>query len=185
MSEPRILVIYTHPYPRRSRVNQALRNAIAGFGYVTIHDLYETYPDFYIDVAAEQARLLAHQLIVFQHPLYWYSVPALLKEWFDVVLERGWAYGEGGRALAGKHWLQVISTGGAEESYRPEGRHRFPLLELLRPFEAMAHLCGMIWHAPLVTHADESLSNERLTQQARTYCRLLASLAQQLPAPLS
>ena len=60
---------------------------------VRLHDLYEAYPDFLIDVEAEQALLLEHDVIVFQHPVYWYSSPAILKEWQDLVLEHGFAYG--------------------------------------------------------------------------------------------
>src|SRR5688572_10508134 len=88
-----VLVLYCHPMPHRSRVNRALLDAIRGVAGVTVHDLYETYPDFALDIAWEQLLLARHRVVVFQHPFYWYSTPALLKEWQDQVLTFGWAYG--------------------------------------------------------------------------------------------
>ena len=84
---------------------------------MTVHDLYEAYPDLDIDVAREKALLLAHDVIVWQHPFFWYSTPAILKEWQDLVLEFGWAYGPGGTALRGKLFVSAITTGGREAAY--------------------------------------------------------------------
>ena len=100
-----ILVVYAHPYPTRSRAGRALLQAIGDLPDVTVRSLYDLYPDFDIDVTAEQEALARAQLIVWLHPFYWYSVPGLMKHWFDKVLEQGWAYGEGGTALAGKRCL--------------------------------------------------------------------------------
>ena len=137
-----ILVIFAHPNRSQSRVNQAMRAAIEDLPQVTVVDLYEEYPDFLIDVKREQARLVEHQLLVFQHPFYWYSCPPLLKEWLDVVLEQGFAYGDGGTALKGLDFMQVISTGAPAEAYQPHAYHQFTITDLLRPFEATALLCG-------------------------------------------
>src|SRR5687768_12986761 len=109
MPQP-ILVLQAHPYPDRSRANRALERAIEGIPGVDIRSLYDLYPDFSIDVAAEQSALLACSVVVWQHPLSWYTVPALLKLWFEKVLTTGWAYGEGGRAIAGKRCLWVVTT---------------------------------------------------------------------------
>ena len=83
----RVLILYAHPMPRKSRANRALAEAVRGLEGVTFHDLYEAYPDFFIDVAREKALLVEHDVIVLQHPFYWYSAPALVKEWLDLVLE--------------------------------------------------------------------------------------------------
>lgn len=112
---PKILVIYAHPDPQASLANAEMIRAIAGLPHVTIHDLYGAYPDFFIDVAREQALIAQHEIVVFQHPLYMYSCPALLKEWIDVVLGKGYAHGDG-NALQGKYWRSVITTGGAAEA---------------------------------------------------------------------
>ena len=64
----RVLVLFAHPVLERSRVNRRLVDAIRDLDGVTIRDLYEDYPTLCIDVAREQADLLAHDVIVFQHP---------------------------------------------------------------------------------------------------------------------
>ena len=114
-----ILIIYAHPYPQRSRAGRVLLGAVRDLPDIEVHSLYELYPDFDIDVDAEQAALKRADLVVWMHPIYWYSVPAMLKHWFDVVLLRGWAYGEGGDALQGKHCLWVTTTGGMRASNVP------------------------------------------------------------------
>ena len=65
-------------------------------------DMYGRYPDFQIDVEHEQSALLAHDRVIFQFPMYWYSVPPLLKKWLDDVLTYGFAYGSSGDKLAGR-----------------------------------------------------------------------------------
>ena len=149
----RVLVIFAHPVLERSRVNSRLLAAIAGLEGVTVHDVYEHYPTFHIDVAREQALLLSHDVIVFQHPFYWYSTPALLKEWQDLVLEHGWAYGAGGTSLRGKVTFNALTTGGPETAYRVGGYNRFTVRQLLAPWEQTAHLCGMRYLPPFVVHA--------------------------------
>lgn len=77
---------------------------------VEIRSLYQLYPDFNIDIAAEQEALSRADLIVWQHPMQWYSIPPLLKLWIDKVFSHGWAYGHGGTALHGKHLLWAVTT---------------------------------------------------------------------------
>jgi putative NADPH-quinone reductase len=102
-SDPhRVLILFAHPALERSRVNRVLIRDLDQLDGVTFHDLYEAYPDFDVDVAREQALLLEHDTIVLQHPFYWYSTPALIKQWEDLVLQHGWAYGHEGNALRGK-----------------------------------------------------------------------------------
>ncbi len=149
----KVLVLFAHPVLERSRVNRKLLDTIRGIDSVTIHDLYEVYPTLAIDVQREQELLLAHDAIVFQHPFYWYSAPAILKEWQDLVLEHGWAYGAGGTHLRGKITFNVISTGGPEHAYKKDGYNRFTMRELLAPWDQTAHLCGMRFLAPFVVHA--------------------------------
>ena len=115
---------------------------------MTFADLYADYPDFQIDIDREQARLLEHDVIVFMHPLYWYSTPAILKEWQDLVLEHGFAYWAGGAALHGKIFLDALTAGGAEAAYCAEGYNYFSIRELLHPLEQTAALCGMLYLPP-------------------------------------
>ncbi len=173
----RVLVLFAHPVLERSRVNRRLVDAIRGLANVTIHDLYEAYPTMAIEVAREQELLLSHDVFVFQHPFYWYSSPAILKEWQDLVLEHGWAYGEGGTKLRGKITLNAITTGGPEAAYRKGGYNRFTIRELLAPWDQTAYLCGMRFLAPFAVHAALRVSGDDDVKAARTsYVRLLEAL---------
>ncbi len=172
-----VLLIVAHPAPHVSRVNRALAAAARDVPGVTVHDLYAAYPDFFVDVRAEQDRLLAHSTLLFQHPLYWYSVPALLKEWIDVVLERGWAYGREGTRLAGKRWAHAVTTGGPEDAYDAKGANRFSLDEFLRPLEQTARLCRTRWRAPFRIHGARTLDEERLAAECARYRGWLAGLS--------
>lgn len=174
-----ILVLFAHPNPSQSRVQKALYEAIRDLPGVEIRDLYQLYPQFYIDVSAEQEALVRADLVIFQHPIYWYSCPSLLKEWQDLVLERGFAYGVEGAALRGKDFLQVVSSGGHEDVYHRQGANRFTLHELLRPFEATAWLCGLNYHEPLTVQGINRLSEQDLRQSAEDYRQLLLAYQNQ------
>ena len=171
-----VLVLFAHPALEKSRVNRELIRGLDEMDGVTFHDLYEEYPEFNVDTTREQALLVAHEVILFQHPFYWYSVPALLKEWQDLVLEHGWAYGHEGTALRGKQFLSVITTGGKEEAYCPGGFNRFTCRDLLAPLEQTAHLCGMEFLPPFIVHGTHGMSRSEMRQHARDYHRLLAAL---------
>ncbi|MBD1866537.1 NAD(P)H-dependent oxidoreductase [Cyanobacteria bacterium FACHB-471] len=155
-----ILILFAHPALEKSRINRRLIQAVQELDAVTVHDLYEQYPDFHINVKAEQDLLLAHDIIVFHHPFYWYSSPAILKEWQDLVLEHGFAYGKGGTALRGKKFLSAITTGGGEQAYCRQGYNRFSVRELLVPFEQTAHLCGMEYLPPFVVQGTHQLQEQ-------------------------
>lgn len=172
----RILILFAHPALERSRVNRRLLSAVSDLEGVTVHDLYEAYPDFEIDVPHDQALCARHDLIVLQHPFYWYSVPALLKEWMDLVLEFGWAYGPGGEALIGKEVLSVISTGGREESYCAAGGNRYTLRQFLAPIEQTARLCGMRYLPPLVIHGTHRIGALEIESAAAEYRATLIGL---------
>ena len=148
MTPSRILVIYAHPAPRRSRANKPLARALASLPGVAMHDLYWPYPDFDIDVRIEQAAVEAAELVVFQFPVQWYATPSLLKEWLDVVLEMGWAYGPGGTALRGKHLMVLATTGGRAHAYSQAGTHGYTFDMFLLPLQRTAALCGMQWEPP-------------------------------------
>ena len=172
----RILVLFAHPAFENSRVNRHLAAAVRDLPGVTFHDLYEAYPDFDVDVRREQALLLEHDTLVLQHPFYWYSTPALVKQWEDLVLEHGWAYGTGGHALRGKRWLSAITTGGREQAYQPDGHNRFTMRQLLAPIEQTAHLCGMTFLPPFVVHGTHRLDATQIAAAAGDYRRLVEAL---------
>ncbi|MEJ2755917.1 MAG: NAD(P)H-dependent oxidoreductase, partial [Gammaproteobacteria bacterium] len=99
-----ILILYAHPAQQFSRMNRLLAEVAQRHASVFFNDLYHHYPNFLVDIEREQHLLQTHHTIVFQHPLYWYSTPAILKEWQDIVLQPGFAYGEGGEYLRGKRF---------------------------------------------------------------------------------
>jgi len=172
----RVLVLFAHPALERSRVNRRLVEAVSGLAGVRFHDLYEAYPDFDVDVRREQELLVAHDLIVLQHPMFWYSTPALLKQWQDLVLEHGWAYGTGGTALAGKRVLSALTTGGGEAAYARDGLNRFTIRELLAPIEQTVRLCGMEYLPPFVVHGTHRLDAAGIERAAGEYRALVEAL---------
>lgn len=171
----RILVLLAHPRPSASRITVPLARRAAAVDGVEMVDLYAAYPRLDIDVAREQARLTAADVVIFHHPLYWYSTPAILKEWQDLVLEHGWAYGSGGEALRGKLFFCALSAGGSKGSYGPDGSNGLALRTLLSPLERTAALCGMTYLPPFVLYGALRLG-DRLEAHADAYVRLLAAL---------
>lgn len=171
-SAPAVLVIAAHPQLQRSRVNRAALGAAAQ-ATVRVHDLYARYPDYLIDIASEQAALAEAQLVVWQHPIHWYSAPPLMKLWIDDVLAFGWAYGPGGTALRGKDLWLVASTGGAEDSYRPDSYNRYFFDAFLPPYEQTAALCGMRFLPPLLLHGAHRASPEQIAEHAQLYAQRL------------
>jgi glutathione-regulated potassium-efflux system ancillary protein KefF len=162
-----ICVIYAHPYPTRSRANRVLLQMLPAGPGIQIRSLYDLYPDFDIDVPAEQAALSAADVIVWMHPVFWYSVPGLLKHWFDQVLAHGWAYGEGGSALRGKHCLWVTTTGGDEAAYSPSGMHEQPFANFIPAIQETARFCGMRWETPAIIHGAHLIDDAGLAAHGR------------------
>jgi putative NADPH-quinone reductase len=147
---PKPIVYHAHPGPQHSHANRALAAVARGVEGITVVDLYAEYPRFDIDVDREQARLLDHDVILFQYPMFWYSTPSILKEWLDLVLEHGFAYGTGGDRLRGKTLMLAITAAGPEDAYAPDGYQRYPIRTFLAPLEQTAHLCGMRFGVPYV-----------------------------------
>jgi len=171
-----VLVLFGHPALHKSRVNRVLVAAARDVEGVTVHDLYENYPDLDIDVAAEQRLLLDHDVIVLQHPFFWYSVPAVFKEWMDLVLEHGWAYGSRGTRLRGKVVMSAISTGGGTSAYRPDGLNRYSVREFLRPIEQTMRLCHMHYLPPFLTQGTHRMGAAEIEAHAACYRRVLEAL---------
>jgi|SRR4051812_45091331 glutathione-regulated potassium-efflux system ancillary protein KefG len=173
----RVLLLFAHPALEKSRVHRRLLAAATEVAGVTVHDLYEEYPDQHIEVEAEQRLLLEHDAFVFQHPFYWYSTPAILKQWQDLVLEHGWAYGKGGTALTGKVTFNALSAGGPEHAYRQGGYNEFTVRQLLAPWEATARLCHMRYLPPFVVFGALRFANvEEIAPHVQDYRRLLQAL---------
>lgn len=168
-----IAVYFAHLDIDGSIINKAMCNAVRELPQVNFRDLHELYPDFFINIALEQSILRSAQLIVFQHPIYWYGAPAILKHFLDTVLLRGFAYGPGGTALQGKDFLLAASTGAVREEYQQGGIHHYHFEQLIHPIEQTARFCGMHFMQPLVLHGGHALSSKEIEQHATRYRDML------------
>lgn len=176
MSKNKILILFAHPLFEKSFANKILASHIPDSENITFHDLYETYPELDIDVKHEQELLNRHDIIIWQHPMYWYSCPPLLKQWIDMVLEYGWAYGKQGLALQDKIIFQAITTGATTENYSTEEENVFTIPELLRPFSQTAKVCRMEYLPPFVIHGTHKMDEETCHENGISYARLLKHL---------
>jgi putative NADPH-quinone reductase len=173
----KVLVLFAHPSIGRSEVNKPLFELSQTIPGVTAVDLYAEYPTFRINIDKEQQRLKDHDVVVFMFPLYWYSTPAIFKEWQDLVLEYGFAYGHDGTALHGKSFMCVISAGGKEEAYQTDGYNHFSIRELLQPLEQTANLTGMRYLAPFVLFGSRTAVEEgRVKAHAKQWKQTLQAL---------
>ncbi len=146
-------MILAHPNLKDSVANKHISTEIAAqFNHFEISDIFNQYPDFKIDVEAEQAKLLAADTIIFQFPFFWYNMPAILKQWFDEVFSFNFAYGSKGDKLRGKNFLLSITVGGPEEAYTPIGYNHFAIEELIKPLQQTAYLSQMNYLKPVYTH---------------------------------
>lgn len=172
----KVLILFSHPRFEDSRANSILVKHIPDSEFVTFHDLYENFPDFNIDVNLEKILLSQHDIVIWHHPFYWYSCPPLLKQWIDLVLEFGWAYGPHGDVLHGKIIFNAITSGGNRDVYQSEGYNRFTVQEFLRPFEQTAVLCGMEYLPPFAVQGTHRLSLEQLERAGKNYGKLIQKL---------
>jgi len=173
----RVIVYFAHPGHKHSRANRAMAVTARAIDGITFVDLYSEYPRFNIDIELEQRRLLEHDVIVFQFPMFWYSTPALVKEWEDLVLEHGFAYGAGGDKLAGKRLLLAITAAGPVDAYQPDGYQRHPIRAFLTPLEQTATLCQMKFLPPYVLFSSLSAPTDgSLDTHVANYRTLLESM---------
>jgi glutathione-regulated potassium-efflux system ancillary protein KefG len=178
VAKNKIVILVFHPVLHKSRVNSVLLNAVEGLGGVSFRYMYDLYPDYQIDIKEEQEVLLQHDIIIWQHPLYWYSAPSLLKEWIDLVLEHGFAYGKAGRALEGKTVMSAISSGGRREIYGSDEGVKFSIRDFLAPFEQTVRLCRMRYLPPFVTHGTHLLKMDQIEKAAEDYKRIITGLVE-------
>lgn len=170
----KVLILFAHPAFERSRVNREMVKGLTDIDHITFHDLYHTYPELDIDRDYEQQLVEKHDIIIFHHPFFWNSTPSILKEWQDIVLVHGWAYGSKGNALKEKLFFNVISTGGTKDFYYKHGNYnRFTIRQLLAPLEQTVSLCKMIYTPPYVVHGTHSISNTEIGHHKKQYERYL------------
>ena len=153
MKKRNVLIISGHPKFEESNANRIILEEIQARGEnISVRHLHSLYPDYKIDVDAEQKALVEADIIVFQYPFYWYTVPGLLKAWMDEVFTFNFAYGPEGDKLKGKDFILSFTIGGGEESYHPLGFNHFPIEQFLYPFKQTAFLAGLNFQSPVYTH---------------------------------
>lgn len=165
------LIILAHPHLATSKVNKRWHQELLQYpNQVTIHELYQMYPDWNINVAQEQQLLEAHDHIILQFPFYWYSYPPLLKKWLDDVFSYGWAYGSAGDKLKEKKIGLAMSIGDKQENYRTEGSVTFTVEQLLSPFQAsMQHVGAIALPYFAMFGASFQATEQQIDQSAKDY----------------
>lgn len=172
----KILVLFAHPAFHKSKVNKIMVDGLSNIDGLTFHDLYQEYPELDIDVKREQKLLLEHDVITFMFPLFWYSTPAILKEWQDLVLEHGWAFGSKGNALKDKLFFCSITAGGPERAYQVDNFHNHTLNQLLAPLQQTAALCKMKPLPPFVVYGSHAIEKHEVVAYRQNYLQLLNSI---------
>ncbi|MGN0908323.1 MAG: NAD(P)H-dependent oxidoreductase [Succinivibrio sp.] len=178
----KVLIISGHPALKSgSTANKAVIDAYMKLDpSAKVRDLGALYPDFKIDVKAEQDALVQADVIVFQFPVYWYQVPALMKKWIEDVFAHGFAYGTGGDKLKGRTLLLSCTTGSPEDAYTAHGQNSHPMDYYLNNFEQTAKLCGMKYAKPQIAYGmlyipgvmDEK-AREAVVEKARAHAKAL------------
>lgn len=145
------------------------------------------------DVRAEQDKLRRADALILQFPLWWYSMPAILKGWFDRVYSYGFGYGVGEHSerhwgdrygegtLAGKRALVSVTVGGWEPHYSPRGING-PIDDLLFPINhGLLHYPGFEVLPPFVTYRGDRVEPERFEQARADLLRRLDGLWRDAP----
>lgn len=147
----KVLIISGHPNLIESVGNRTILNDVAEtLPEVEIRHLDSLYPDYKINVADEQEALLRADVIVWQFPFSWYSVPGLMKLWIDLVFVHGFAHGSTAR-LGGKKLILSFTTGAPQELYSPEGFFGHEIEDYMAQFKTTAVLCNLDLQTPIYT----------------------------------
>jgi NAD(P)H dehydrogenase (quinone) len=147
------------------------------------------------DVTAEQAKLLWADALILAFPLWWFSMPAILKGWIDRVYACGFAYGVGEHnetrwgdrygegTLAGKRAMLVVTAGGWETHYGPRGING-PIDDLLFPIQhGVLFYPGYDVLPPFVVYRADSLSESGFAETAEGLRARMRTLFSTAPIP--
>ena len=173
----KVLIYYAHPGHQSSQANRPMAEAAEKIDGIEFVDLYRMYPRQDINVTLEQERVVAADVVLFQFPIFWYSTPSIIKDWQDLVLQHGFAYGAGGDRLAGKHMMLAVTAAGPEEAYTPDGFQHYPLRTFLTPLEQTARLCQMNFSAPYVLYSSlKARETDQIGLHVEGYVQLIKTM---------
>lgn len=145
------------------------------------------------DIAKEQQKLLWADMVIFQFPLWWFSMPAILKGWVDRVYAAGFAYAVGEHSenhwgdrygegtLAGKRAMLIVSTGGWESHFSERGING-PIDDILFPIQhGILFYPGFDVLPPFIIHKTGSIDRKRLNDIKADLANRLDQLESQSP----
>ena len=171
------LIIVAHPDIQESVINkrwvEELKKDPEQFA---VHNIYNSYPDWNIDVEKEQKLIEEYNTILFQYPMYWFNCPPLLKKYMDDVFTHGWAYGSKGDKLKGKKFAIAISTGIETEEFQLGGKYHVTLDQLLQPFKTMAQFCRMEYKGHFTLDDSHNVTPDRLEKSAQKYVKFIQAI---------
>ncbi|NWW76464.1 NQO2 dehydrogenase, partial [Climacteris rufus] len=132
------------------------------------------------DLVEEQKKVQEADLLIFQFPLYWFNMPAILKGWMDRVLVPGFAYdlSKPGGLLQGKLCLFSFTTGGTKEKYATRGDIRYLLWPMQR---GLTQFCGLKVLEPHICYAPEHASEEKRKEMLTAWTQRLKTLWKEEP----
>lgn len=178
------LIILAHPHFEKSIANKAIIDELLNSSMnFEVRNLSELYPDFQIDVKAEQEALLRHQSIIFQYPFYWYNMPAILKHWFDEVFTYQFAYGSKGDKLKGKYFIPSFTVGAPENEYHTLGEHHFRIYEFCKNLEQTAYYSQMKYVEPVYFHGtslNAGYTEKDIQAKAQNHAQKIVSVLKSL-----
>lgn len=169
----KILVIIAHPNLAESKVHKVWMEGLKALDNVTLHNLLDVYPDEIIDKSHEQALLKTHDRIVFQYPIYWYNMPAILRKWQDVVLEYGFAYGQDGVHLKGKDYVVAVSAGASKASYQSDGHNSYLIEDFFKSMRQIAKMTGMNYLPEFVLYSSHVRSKNEILESRDAYMKYI------------
>jgi len=181
-----ILIISGHPDLSHSVGNATILNEVASaLPDAEIRRLDALYPDNNINASAEQDALLKADIIVWQFPFSWYSLPGLMKLWLDDVFVHGFAHGSTAR-LGGKKLILSFTTGAPQALYAADGVFGHQLEDYLIQFETTARLCNLEMQKPVYTcgisyaSRNETIITQQIAAAKQHASQLIAQLNTEL-----
>ena len=183
-----VLIVSGHPDLSTSLANAEILAEVAkALPEAEIRKLDALYPDYRFDLEAEQAALLKADVIVFQFPFSWYSVPGLMKLWIDQVFVHGFAHGSTAK-LGGKKLLVSFTAGAPDAVYQKDGAFKHTIEDYLPQFETTAALCNLDYQGAIYTNGigytsrdnEEAINAQK--QEARKHAERLAAKIKEIAA---
>lgn len=147
-----ILIINGHTDFKASIANKKIIEVLEKqLSTVRIVNLIELYPDFKIDIEAEQVNLSWAEIIILQFPFFWYSAPSILERWMEETFQHGFSHGRTGDKLKGKKLILSFTTGAPENMYNHDAAVGYTIDDFLSCYKATCRMTQMIYCGDIYT----------------------------------